>query len=180
MGKENTTRYILLGFLHHEDMSGYDLKKRMDLSIGHFWNASFGQIYPSLRELLAEGLVEQRECASEKGPNRLVYSITEQGRQALSCWLETPEDKEYFRSELLLKLFFSAGVPKAYSLARVEAFRARQEPNLSLMQQFTTELASILEDAPDHRHYYLTALFGKYVYQAYVDWAKEAARLLKE
>ena len=179
MGKENTTRYILLGFLYHEDMSGYDLKKRMDLSISHFWNASFGQIYPALRELLIEGLVEQRECASEKGPSRLVYSITEQGKQALSGWLEAPEDKEYFRSELLLKLFFSAGVSKGHSLARVEAFRARQETNLFLMQQFTAELEPILEDSPDHRQYYLTALFGKYVYQAYVDWAKEAARLLK-
>ena len=179
MGKENTTRYILLGFLHHEDMSGYDLKKRMDMSISHFWNASFGQIYPALRELLVEGLVEQRDCASEKGPNRLVYSITEQGKQALFVWLKAPEDKEYFRSELLLKLFFSAGVPKEHSLARVEAFRARQEPNLFLMQQFTAELETILEDAPDHRQYYLTALFGKYVYQAYVDWAEEAARLLK-
>ena len=180
MAKENTTRYILLGLLSHEDMSGYDMKKRMDVAISHFWNVGFGQIYPTLKELNAEGLVEKKEYPSEKGPNRIVYSITEEGRQTLSDWLRLPEEKEYTRYELLLKLFFSASLPAQYSVQRIASFRARHEQNYHLMDQFTNELATILDAGPDHRYYYLTALFGKHVYQAYLAWAEEAEQLLKD
>jgi PadR family transcriptional regulator AphA len=31
-------------------MSGYDLGQTIRESIGHFWNESYGQIYPNLRE----------------------------------------------------------------------------------------------------------------------------------
>ncbi len=178
MAKENTTRFILLGLLSHGDMSGYDMKKRMDLSVSHFWNVGFGQIYPTLRELSAEGLVQKKECPPEKGPVKIVYSITEQGREALLTWLRLPEEKEYTRYELLLKLFFSARLPVEYSLERIAAFQSRYEQNLFLMEQFMEELKSILGTEPDHKYYYLTALFGKYVYQAYLAWAKEAQDML--
>ncbi len=179
MAKENTTRFILLGLLSHADMSGYDMKKRMDVTVSHFWNVGFGQIYPTLKELNSEGLVEKKEYSSSKGPNRMVYSITEQGRESLSNWLMLPEEKEYTRYELLLKLFFSGRLPVEYSQTRIEAFRARHAQNLFLMEQFANELGAILDAEPDHKYYYLTALFGKYVYQAYLDWAKEAQEMLK-
>lgn len=178
MAKENTTRFILLGLLSHADMSGYDMKKRMDLSVSHFWNVGFGQIYPTLKELSAEGLVQKKEFPPEKGPGKIVYSITEQGREALSGWLRLPEEKEYTRYELLLKLFFSASLPVEYTLQRIQAFQSRHERNLFLMEQFTQELKSILGTEPDHTYYYLTALFGQYVYQAYLSWAKEAQDML--
>ncbi|HWR24186.1 MAG TPA: PadR family transcriptional regulator [Feifaniaceae bacterium] len=180
MAKENTTRFIVLGLLSHEDMSGYDMKKRMDLSVSHFWNVGFGQIYPTLKELSAEGLVQKKECPSAKGPNKIVYSITQKGREALLGWLQLPEEKEYTRYELLLKLFFSASLPAEYSLRRIAAFQARHEQNLHLMEQFTGELKPILDAGPDHTYYYLTALFGKHVYQAYLAWAKEAQAMLEQ
>ena len=57
MPKENTARYILLGLLSHQPLSGYDIKKRVDLSIQPFWPVGFGQIYPTLAQLEREGLV---------------------------------------------------------------------------------------------------------------------------
>ncbi|MGH9601902.1 MAG: PadR family transcriptional regulator, partial [Terriglobales bacterium] len=47
----NTTRFALLGLLSLGPQSGYDLKKRMEQSIAHFWSESYGQIYPTLRRL---------------------------------------------------------------------------------------------------------------------------------
>jgi DNA-binding PadR family transcriptional regulator len=40
MGKENKTIYVILGFLSHEGLTGYEIKIRIDLSLIYF-----GQIY---------------------------------------------------------------------------------------------------------------------------------------
>ena len=179
MPKENTTRYILLGLLSHQPLSGYDIKKRVDLSIQPFWPVGFGQIYPTLGLLEREGLVTLSTVESDKGPQRKVYSVTEAGRQALRAWLMTPEEKEYVRYELLLKLFFSAELPAQNSVDRVEAFARRHEANLRLMRLFKEELGGILATSDDHLYYYLTVLFGEQVYAAYLNWADQAVALLR-
>ena len=178
MAKENTTRYILLGLLRHNPMSGYDLKKRIDLSISQFWNVGYAQIYPTLGELEREGLVTKTTRDSAKGPARNEYAITESGERALSAWLLEPVAHEYIKYELLLKLFFGAGVPAENSRARIAAFRQQHEGELALLHQFRAELATLLDSQPDHLYYYLTVLFGERLYTAYQDWAEEALALL--
>ena len=56
MSKENKSRYALLGMLSLTSMSGYDLKKAIDLSVRHFWQENYAQIYPMLKQLTKEGL----------------------------------------------------------------------------------------------------------------------------
>ena len=50
------TRFALLGLLSWKPMSGYDIKKIVDIGLSHFWNENYGQIYPSLDALVKEGL----------------------------------------------------------------------------------------------------------------------------
>jgi hypothetical protein len=45
-GRATTSRYALLGMLSLGPGSGYDLKKRIEGSLAHFWSESYGQIYP--------------------------------------------------------------------------------------------------------------------------------------
>ena len=179
MEKENTTRYILLGLLSHEDMSGYDMKKRIDIMVSQFWNVGFGQIYPTLSALAREGLVTKATAAG-RGPERYVYSITDAGRQALATWLALPEEREYTRYELLLKLFFSGRAPAEQNIARIREFRERHAQNLAMITLFEGNLLEVLDSEPDHLNYYLTTLFGEHVYKAYLAWADEALRLLAE
>ncbi len=180
MPKENTTRYIILGLLSHEPQSGYDMKKRMDISLRHFWPVGFGQIYPTLNELSREGLIEQTEGSPSKGPEKHLYDITQSGREALHTWLMEPEDREYTKYEILLKLFFGAQGDKPTNLLRIQAFGERQAQNLAMMRIFKGELSAILDSGEDHLYYYLTALFGEYVYEAYVRWVEEAKVLLSQ
>ncbi len=42
---EATGAVIEVGLLHHELLSGYDIRKRIAASIGLFWDAGYGQIY---------------------------------------------------------------------------------------------------------------------------------------
>ena len=49
-------KYILLGLLNYQPMTGYDLKQTIDHSVSHFWHAYHSQIYTQLRQMEAERL----------------------------------------------------------------------------------------------------------------------------
>src|SRR5882762_1606394 len=114
--KGGTTEYAVLGMLALGPGSGYDLKKRIEGSIAHFWSESYGQIYPILARLAARRLVERRLERQKGKPDRYVYSITAEGRERLGAWLAEPARERGFRSELLLKLFFGRHRPVAESI----------------------------------------------------------------
>ena len=101
--KAGTTEYAVLGMLALGPGSGYDLKKRIEGSVAHFWSESYGQIYPILARLAARRLVERRLERQKGKPDRYVYSITAEGRERLGAWLAEPARERGFRSELLLK-----------------------------------------------------------------------------
>ncbi len=179
MPKENTTVYIILGLLSHEDLSGYDIKKRIDHQISFFWDVGYGQIYPTLSRLVADRLVTKRTSESSGGPEKNLYSITHQGREVLKEWLKTPVQKEYTKYEILVKLFFGHAVSFEENRERIEAFKVRQLETLKLMDMFKRNLEEVMDREEEHLFYYLTVLFGEKIFQAYVQWADEAVNLLE-
>jgi DNA-binding PadR family transcriptional regulator len=106
----------------------YDLKQFVSRSIGFFWSFPHTQLYSEPERLAAEGLLaEEREA---DGRRRRTYSITEEGRAALSEWLREPTvEPPELRDLALLKLFFGdlAGEAAVVGLARAQltARRAR-------------------------------------------------------
>lgn len=178
MAKDNTTRYILLGLLSHEPMSGYDMKKRIDRMVSQFWSVGYGQIYPTLGTLEEEGLIEKIMSETSKGPTRNVYAITPSGRDCVEKWLLLPEEREYVRYEILLKLFFGGKLNPAANLQRIKSFRMRHEQHLKMLNLFEENLKQVMDQDPDHKNYYITVRFGQYVYKAYLDWAQEALEML--
>ena len=67
----STTQFVILGALSKEPLTGYDIKKRMiKTNMDSFWDISFGQIYPSLRELEKEGAISKEIEINENKPNR--------------------------------------------------------------------------------------------------------------
>ena len=110
-------KHALLGFLNYGSHTGYELKKVFDISVAHFWNAELSQIYPSLKALESEGLVDMNVEVQADRPNRKVYSITDDGRRELLEWLRTPAESDQVREPLLVKLFFGSSLPKRDLLA---------------------------------------------------------------
>jgi len=179
MSKENTTFYVILGLLTHQDMTGYDIKKRIDTAISNFWDAGYGQIYPALKLLEKDGFVKKGLGEKSKGPNRIIYSITESGRNELMKWLSTPGEKEYVKYEILLKLFFGGLLTKAENAKRIMEFRERNKKNLDMVGLYKQSLSKVLKEDEDHYYYFLTVLFGEHIYKAYIEWADEAVAILK-
>jgi DNA-binding PadR family transcriptional regulator len=90
-------------------MHGYQIKKQIESNFGHMWSINYGQIYPNLRDLADEGLVEMREFnqVGEKGPSRKLYSVTEAGRKEFSRWLaDDPERNMILRDPFLMRFVF--------------------------------------------------------------------------
>jgi len=105
-------KHALLGFLNYGPHTGYELKKVFDISVAHFWNAELSQIYPSLKSLETEGLVEMTVEVQSDRPNRKVYSITDDGRRELIEWLAIPAESDQVREPLLVKIFFGSSLPR--------------------------------------------------------------------
>lgn len=70
-------------------MSGYDIRLNLRISLDSLWAASYGQIYPALHKLAADGLV--RPVSEATGSReRIVYHLTPAGRQEFRDWLLEP------------------------------------------------------------------------------------------
>lgn len=100
------TARVILGLVASGPRTGYDVKRICDSSTRFFWGASYGQIYPELRRLEREGLIESSEEPRGR-VRRRVYRITPAGERAVRAWLLDTETAFEIRDEGLLRLFFS-------------------------------------------------------------------------
>ncbi len=136
-------RSVLLGFLRRGDRTGYELKKAMDGSVGFFFGSSYGSIYPALKELEAEGLVEVREVVQSGKPNKKVYSITPEGEESFRAQLQESPAADSFRSEFLMHLFFGKEQESERLLALISDYRASQEGKLARLQEIEGEVRDL-------------------------------------
>lgn len=179
MPRPNRTRYTILGALTLRPMSGYDIRKFIQGSIANFWRESYGQLYPTLRELTDDGLVVRRDETRERKPGRYVYSITPQGRRALRDWLGEPAEVEVPRSELLLKIFFGTEVPVETSLDHVVRRREELRADQDRLNAIATALEREKRTAPGLPFWLLTIRQGSLINEALITWCDEAQDVLR-
>lgn len=98
---------LCLGLLSARPGSGYDLKKEFESLFKHFYSAGYGSIYPALADLAACGLVTCEQIAQSGKPDRKVYRITPEGRQAFARALERCQPQHKMRSEFLAAMYFA-------------------------------------------------------------------------
>src|SRR5580704_17032727 len=94
----------ILACLTERPMTGYELAKTFDSSIGFFWKADHQQIYRELSRLRDRGHVQAREVVQSGKPNKLVYTLTAEGRAALKHWAARPSIPPSIKDDLLVRL----------------------------------------------------------------------------
>ncbi|RKG59518.1 PadR family transcriptional regulator [Corallococcus sp. AB011P] len=180
MARESTCRFAILGMLCREPMSGYDLRSAIERSVGHFWQESYGNLYPTLERMAEERLVElEPEERSRGGRVRKVYRVTAAGRKALAEWLRRPVLPHVERNELLLKLFFGAQVGPADSLAQVERSRAEAEGLLAVLRLIDGDVSHARKDDPEFAYQHLSIRAGLLGLEAHLRWCDEAREALE-
>jgi len=170
--REPKSRYAILGALTIEPMSGYDIKELLTQSVGHFWNESYGQIYPTLKQLADEGLVTSRRVAGAGKPDRHIYTLTSSGWEELGHWLSRPvESHPPGRSELLLKLFFGRHASLTSTAEHVSRHRALLLERIAQYEAIEADLNTQAD--PDQPYWLFTLRHGLSVSRASLGWCDE-------
>ncbi len=100
-------RYLLLGLLMQEPMTGYDIKGLLESFSWLIGSPSYGSLYPALHGLLEDGYVAVNVIDNEEKPSRKVYHITDQGRKALKAWINKPVNKDPSLKAFLMHLILA-------------------------------------------------------------------------
>jgi PadR family transcriptional regulator AphA len=133
-----TADHVILGVISLYPCSGYDIKGELELGgAGLFSGLSFGSIYPRLKELERQGLIETYQANSGER-KRKVHELTGAGWQALSEWLALPSEYPIpTRDELLLKMGFWGSARPEDRSTLIDHLELRREQSLELLGHLT-------------------------------------------
>ena len=98
-------KFAILVALSDSPKSGYDVAKHFEQSVGFFWHARHSQIYRELGKLRDKQWAVSNEIAQTGKPNRVVYSITDAGRDALRAWSREPTEPMDIKDDFLVQLY---------------------------------------------------------------------------
>jgi DNA-binding PadR family transcriptional regulator len=163
-----------------QELSGYDMVKAVEGSLGFFWAPAKSQIYSELKRLKEVGFISEREVAQASRPDKRVYTMTPAGKEAFDDWLRQGDAvAEEVRSIFLLKLFYGHEMSDDEVRTKVLEFRAQAQESL---ESYTAIESTIAEhggpDAPYQFYPYLTLTYGLAHARAGIEWADEVlARL---
>ena len=182
----------LLALLVVEPMTGYDLHKQFESSVGHVWHAPDSQIYPALKRMEAEGLIEGEDVPWGPRGKKRQYHVTETGRAAFKDWMNTPLEYSRTRDPAHLK---AAYLEWAEPEAAREQLRAHMEHHAGLLAQWrdtvreiedgtSTMLNRRLAHTPEADHE-KTRAYKLFTYEglmaqaeAEIAWAKRGLKLI--
>lgn len=127
-------KFMLLGIIKDDPVSGYDLNKLFKHVVHYFWSADQSTIYRTLHRLHDEGLVYVEVVEQSENPDKKLYHITEAGRAALRAWLATPAPPEPDRAAWLGQLFFGDELLTGELIALLEARITRLDAELAELE----------------------------------------------
>jgi DNA-binding PadR family transcriptional regulator len=138
-----TTSYAVLALVEHlGQATPYDLKQALEKSIENFWHVPHTTFYAEPDRLVSGGYLTLRRESG--GRRRKIYSLTEQGADALREWARSSDTAPpQLRDEGVLKIFAGAD-PAAIFSGRRDWHRAKIEE----LQGYLDNLSG--EDAPTH------------------------------
>ncbi len=165
----NHTTYSILGILTTECRTGYAIKQLIDESLSHFWKISYGQIYPTLKLIVQDGLAEVHTSTQKGKPDRNEYFLTPKGRDALKTWLEEPvEQIPAERNEILLKLFFGSYQSKESTISLIEEYKQKLEARYETYKNIEHTISTYNNDAS--QYWLFTLDYGKRITMAAIEW----------
>ena len=128
-----TTSYAILSLLGVQPWTTYQLAQQMDRSVGRMWPRAASVVYEEPKRLARLGLAEAATRYTGKRAST-VYTITDDGRDALAAWLAEPGAGPTVEFEALVKVAFADhGTVEALrtNLAAIHAHAERELENVA-------------------------------------------------
>lgn len=166
--------HILLGLVCAAPSAGYDLKQRFATTPIGVYQPSSGALYPALRRLEQQGLIQAKSGQSAR--HRRVYEPTEPGRAVHLSWLRTPVAPATVSRDLRLHLMRFAMMEHVLPQAEVLAFLRSVADALAA---FNADLEKYVTaaDLPG-RHPRLAIDHGLDMHRVSLRWAERAIAVL--
>lgn len=179
-------KHGILGFLNYGDLTGYELNKAFNSSVGYFWNATSSQVYRELEWLEKHGFVEYEKVIQKDKPNKKVFSITAEGKQEFLSWLTNPQYDAFFnmRNAFLMQMFFSGEQSLEQSVLMLDTFIQEMHTKMEITKLEANESIQKykrnVNDATKSMYWELTSDFGFRYLETCLHWAKDAKKKLLE
>lgn len=139
MRRRQMLEFAVLGLLHEAPMHGYELRRRLNSTLGVFRALSFGTLYPALARLLERGwLVEDTSAPTVAGRRqRITYAITDGGRDRFAELAGDADPSAWDDDGFDVRLAFFSRTEQAVRLRILLGRRSRLEERLALMRAQT-------------------------------------------
>ena len=177
--KKNKSLFAVLGCVAFQPMSGYDIKKYIECSLGNFWKISFGQIYPILNRLEENQLVTSKLESQEGKPDRKVFTITEAGLAALREYLAKPIEVNNMKNELLLKLFFGSFSETSIMRKHLEDAKVAVSSKMKELEKISEQFSGDTCEHPNSPYWFMTVDLGVKVSHEYLNWIDDCLESLE-
>jgi DNA-binding PadR family transcriptional regulator len=172
-------RHAIMTALLEDDLSGYELARDFETSLGFFWQASHQQIYQELRKLAEKGWLSKREVTQFGKPNKIVYGMTQAGRKGLSEWIYSGSRVQAAKDDLLVKLYNLSPENAAHLSGEITARRDEMMRRLYLYEKIRRRHYSDPQQLPVRRRgVYLALAMGIRQGEQFLAWCDEALDLL--
>jgi DNA-binding PadR family transcriptional regulator len=125
---------LILGLLIDGPTHGYELRKRLALTLGPLRALSFGSLYGNLKRLERAEFVE-RQTASVGRRSKVVYAITDAGRGYFQKWIDGQSPADWDDEGFAARLTFFSRTEARVRLRILEGRRARLEERLALLSR---------------------------------------------
>jgi DNA-binding PadR family transcriptional regulator len=149
-GRLTTTSYAVLAQLAVRPWSTYELARQRIRYFRYVWPRAESAIYREVKRLAAMGLIASKREHVGRRP-RTVYSITEEGREVLRGWLETPVSPFAMDFEAMIRLFIAPLGTKQQIVATLKQVRSDCQEMLrfggQVKQEFLDGTAALQDQA---------------------------------
>ena len=171
--------HAIMTALIEDDLSGSELARDFERSLGFFWHASHQQIYQELHKLAEKGWLNKREVAQSGKPNKILYGLTAAGRQALGDWVFGTTRTQAAKDELLVKLY-NLDTGNASHLAA--EIHQRREAMMRLLYLYETVRRRHYDDPASlparRKGVYLALIYGISQGEQFLAWCDQALEML--
>ncbi|WP_407566232.1 PadR family transcriptional regulator [Streptomyces sp. 184] len=154
--RSDVLEFAVLGLLRESPMHGYELRKRLNSSLGVFRAFSYGSLYPCLKTLVAQGwLTEEAAPAPQDGPAvplagrraKIVYRLTAEGKEHFEELLAQTGPEAWEDEHFGVRFAFFGQTSRDVRVRVLEGRRSRLEERLDKMR---TSLARTRERLDDY------------------------------
>jgi len=178
-------RHAVLAALLEGEASGYQLAKRLDVSVANFWSATPQQLYRELERLEQAGLLHARVVEQRRRPNKRVFVLTAAGHEELHAFTAQPARPTAMRDDLLVKLqAVDAGDQEAVR----EAVSTRLEQSCGKLARYGRLRDDLLEGRHEDEYLreaervgpYLTLMAGRIYEEQNIRWSRAVLEVLEQ